>query len=272
MLFLKRFKKVKLYYTIADFYADTIPLVYPHILRRFLSNLERYLLEKADHIFLVDENRFNNIKGCKIKGLTYIYNTPADTKISYKNEDKIENDSLNIFYAGLLDDQRGIKFLIKAVIESNNVNLKIAGKGPLQSYVESISEKYPEKISYLGFISHAKVLDFSASADIIVAFYDPKVPINKIASPNKLFEALMLGKPIISNRGISIENVIYKENCGILIEYGNLKELKRSFNILRDPQLRKELGKKGRSLYERKYSWKKMEKKLLNIYGDLHDL
>lgn len=271
-IFVKVFKNVRVYYTIADFYADTIPLVYPNFIRKFLRHLERYLLQKSDHVFLVDENRFDNVRGCKIKGLSYIYNSPVDKKqeliekSEFSNEDR---DQLNIFYAGLLDDQRGIRFLIDAVIESENINLKIAGKGPLESYIKSVSDNNPEKVSYLGFLLHDEILRLSCDADAIVAFYDPKIPINQVASPNKLFEAMMLSKPIIANKNTSMDKIVSQEKCGILIEYGNISELKNAFKtLIRNKKLRKELGINGRKAYEMKYSWKIMEKRLMKVFGE----
>lgn len=37
------------------------------------------------------------------------------------------------------------------------------------------------------------------SADVIPLLYDLSLPINKVASPNKLFEAMMFGVPIVTN-------------------------------------------------------------------------
>lgn len=264
---LKKFKKFKLYYTIDDFYADTIPLIYPEILRDFLRFLERYMLQCADHVFLVDENRFENIRRCEIKGLTYIYNTPVDKKNELKSFERPLKKHLQLFYAGLLDDQRGIRFLTEAVIKTSGVSLLIAGVGPLENYIKFKASKFPEKIRYLGFIHHDEVLRISACSDVIVALYDPEIPINRVASPNKLFESMMLAKPIIVNRNISVDKIVTDENCGVLVDYGDSNQLKRCLETLRDDiQLREKLGNNGRKAYDSKYSWSLMEKRLFKAY------
>jgi glycosyltransferase involved in cell wall biosynthesis len=87
-----------------------------------------------------------------------------------------------------------------------------------------------------------------------------------VASPNKLFEAMMFGVPVITN---VCRDIVVEAECGLIVNY-DAKEVKRA--ILRfknDPLLRKKLGMNGRQAFERKYNWATMEKRLINLHNCL---
>lgn len=270
-ILVKLFRKTKIYYTIFDFYGDTLPHSYPQFVGKLIGNLERFCIMFTDSLFLVDESRFEQIKGSKAKEPIYIYNSPHD--ISYLNPDNPDTEKeIVIFYAGLLDEQRGLKYLIKALDNIEGVKLLIAGNGQCESALKNISEKNKGKIEFLGYMPYKDVLKKTTRSDIIVALYDPKIPINTYASPNKLFESMMCGKPIIGNELTSMAKIVQKEKCGIIISYGDVEALQKSILSLKNnPEFRFELGKNGREAYEERYSWEIMEKKLMNAYnGDIH--
>lgn len=62
-----------------------------------------------------------------------------------------------------------------------------------------------------------------------------------VANPNKLFEAMMLGVPVITN---VCRKIVRETGCGLIVEY-NPKSVRDGIVKLRDPLLRKELGTKG---------------------------
>lgn len=107
--------------------------------------------------------------------------------------------------------------------------------------------------------------------DVLFATYDPIYPTNRYASPNKLFEAMMCHKPIIVNDGTSMADIVRRENCGIVVPYGDVNELKNAILKLKNnPQLYGRLGVNGRNAYDTKYSWKIMEQRLLDVYKHIN--
>jgi hypothetical protein len=63
-------------------------------------------------------------------------------------------------------------------------------------------------------LSPQDALNLEANFDIIIALYDPSVTINNYAKPNKLFESMLYGLPIITN--IS-NNMVNKISNGIIV-------------------------------------------------------
>jgi len=124
----------------------------------------------------------------------------------------------------------------------------------------------------LSGVLYDEIIQNTLDADLTLALYDPGIPNNVYASPNKLFEAMASGIPIIVNENTSMANIVRKENCGIIIPYGNKESLIEAISCLKDNKgLRKRLGDNGRKAYENKYNWKIMENRLNGIYHQVLD-
>jgi len=102
----------------------------------------------------------------------------------------------------------------------------------------------------------------------MVALYDLKLQNQyEYGVANKVLEAMMCGVAVITN--ISHE-LINDAKCGLIVEYGNVKQIKQSIVTLRDnPELRRLYGSNGRKAFLEKYNWTKMEQKLYKMYDVL---
>jgi len=136
------------------------------------------------------------------------------------------------------------------------------------NYLKRISVSQKGKIEFLSWLPYDEVIRYTRNADILFALYNPNIPNNRYASPNKLFEAMMCSKPIIVSDGSSMADIVRKENCGLVVPYGNVEAIKHAILTLKDnPELCTQLGRNGRGAYEEKYSWKIMEERLLAAYS-----
>jgi len=266
-------KNVRLIYTIYDFYADCLPHRFPRFIRNFIASFDKHMIRFTDLLILVDETRYAQINGAKINKIAYIYNTPPDHYEMRQNPDRFYGlDTFVLFYAGIFIKDRGLDYVLDAITDLKHVQLIIAGFGPESEMISEYMKRDPEKIQYLGLLSYDQVIDNTFKADMLFAFYDPSIPNNKYASPNKLFESMMCGKPIITNNGTSMADTVRKENCGLIVPYGDVNAIKHAILMLKDdPDMCKKFGENGRKAYEQKYSWTIMEKKLVIAYENLRN-
>jgi glycosyltransferase involved in cell wall biosynthesis len=107
---------------------------------------------------------------------------------------------------------------------------------------------------------------------MLFRFSDPALPTkNKYASPNKLFEAMMCGKPILVSDNSSMARIVRHNKCGLVIPYGDVGAIRDAIvKLMTNPGLQEELGINGRKAYEEKYSWTIMENRLVTAYKNLH--
>ena len=267
-LIVSKIKRKPIVYDIFDFYAEMIEFpVFKELSRKIFGYIDKSLMKSADLIIIADESRIKQIGENANKNIVTIYNSPKDV-IDQKNE--FENDKFRIFFGGWVSKDKSIDKVILAVKDLENVDLTIMGFCDPWNYeqeLERLSKNIDNVKLFLKAVPHKKIIENTIKSDLIFAFYDPLIPNNKYASPNKLFEAMMCGKPIIVNDNTAMANIVRSENCGIVIPYGDIKSIKNSIIKLRDnTELYNKLASNARNAYEKKYNWPIMERKLFKAY------
>jgi glycosyltransferase involved in cell wall biosynthesis len=273
-ILVKLVKGLRLCYTIYDFYANNLPDGRLQLVRKLIRNsvawVERLGIGSTEILFLVDESRYEDVRGARINKLTDIYNSPPDYFEPKRQHESRERMEITIFYAGAINKWRGLEHMIKAIRDLDNITLIIAGTVSDRDLFQNQAGGTGSKIQYVGWIPYKEVIERTVEADVLFAFYSPEFPITKWASANKLFEAMMCGKPIVMSEGNSMANIVREENCGLVVPYGDVAAIKEAILKLKnDSQLRQTLGQNGRRAYENRYSWKIMEQRLLDSYQQL---
>lgn len=262
-LFMRIFFKKKYIYDICDFYIDAFNV--PRKLKFLIKKMDFYAIKKSEAIILVNESRVEQIQGSTPKKTIFIHNSPPDNIIPCKIK-KISKPT--IFYAGVLADNRMIIETINICKRHPEWNFIIGGFGPIENYCDEISKKI-ENIHFLGKIPYEKVIFYTKEADVIFACYDPSVPNHKYSSPNKLYEAMLCMKPIIVCRNTGVDKIVEDENIGLICEYDE-RSLEGCYaRLLSDPKACQEFGRRSRQVYEDKYSWLNMKKRLGNLYSQI---
>jgi len=261
----------KVVYDIFDFYADMLRSA-PDFLRRFIRRIDLFLIGFADAVIIADEGRVEQIKGSKPRKLVVIYNSPSSVNLKEapKRRDNSDSDSLVIAYIGLLQGERGIFEMIDVVKNHPEWKLVLGGYGAEE---EEIKEKIKDikNVEFIGRVPYDKTLEIYASSDIMFATYDPRIPNHRYSSANKLFEAMMLGKPIIVAKNTSMDKIVEKYGLGFVVEYGNKKDLEEAITSIADWDKDKwELFEKhAKKVYSENFSWETMEHRLITLYESL---
>ncbi|MEA3458190.1 MAG: glycosyltransferase family 4 protein, partial [Candidatus Thermoplasmatota archaeon] len=260
----KLVKRNIIIYDIFDFFGASLPSKTPHIIQKIISKLERSLLRFADAVIIVDESREVQLKGAKIPKLEVIMNCVSDE--DYNFSEYKESNGFTIFYGGMISKTRGLKQLVEAIKDEEDIKLIIAGFGEDEVEFKDIFNSYTN-IEFLGHVTHNEAIRLTYQSDAVFGFYDPIIPNNRLASPNKLFEAMMCKTPIIVNGETTMADIVRRENCGIIVPYSDELALKKAIVELKNnPEMCKKMGESGRNAFEREYNWEVMEKRLLNLY------
>ena len=103
----------------------------------------------------------------------------------------------------------------------------------------------------------------------MTAIYDPSFRNHKYAAPNKFYESIMLGKPIIMARDTGYDDVIEPSDIGILTEYSKDGIASAINKLNQRKQEWSAMGTRAKALYETEYSWSIMEKRIEQLYSEL---
>ncbi len=273
-LFVGVLLRSKVVYDIFDFYSQMRFSYSKSSKLSFIYSLvgwvEKLAIKLSDVVILPHEQQSFLLEGvCPKLHATCVYHSPENIDFIKRDNRGANSSKITVLYSGYLEENRGIDHLIQAVDGLDSVVLCITGFGKKAHLIETTSNNM-KNLVYLGFVSRSEMLELMRDADAFVVTYDPTVPVYKVASPSKLYEAMMFGKPVIVSKGTVAEGIVQKEACGLCVEYGNIQELRRSLVLLcKDTHLRQKLGNNARAAYETKYSWNHSKKRLINAYKQL---
>lgn len=96
------------------------------------------------------------------------------------------------------------------------------------------------------------------------------VPNRKGSQPNKLFEYMAAGLPVIcSDEPLWVEEV-ESVNAGICVNPEDVNAIRAAIvKLLNDRELAQEMGRNGRRAVETKYSWAREAEKLIDFYREV---
>jgi glycosyltransferase involved in cell wall biosynthesis len=269
-------------YDIFDFYADYLRRT-PAWIKRIIRGLDFWAINHADGVILVDDARMEQIAGSHPRACVSIYNSPEDEPVAEPPADAVpeppaeaaaveefpegkEKSALEITYVGLLQAERGIYEMLNVLRHHPQWHLHLAGMGGDEEKIAALVKELPN-VSWYGRIPYRRTLQLNRQADVLFATYDPVIPNHRYSSANKLFEGMMLGKPVIVARYTNMDRVVERESCGIVVDYGSESGLEHALSRLaEDHELRNRLGENGRRAYVEIYSWAKMASRLAGFY------
>jgi glycosyltransferase involved in cell wall biosynthesis len=253
----------KLVYDIFDFYSEMITADLPVGLRRYLASAERRMVASADLVILPDLRRQAQFARARPRKVVEIMNVPEDQRIPADLARQF-----TVFYGGMIAKDRGLMDLL-AACEATGAKLIVAGHGPDEAELLPHLESSPASL-YLGTIPYEDVLHQTAAAHAIAALYDPRVPNNRFAAPNKVYEAMMFSKPVLVSEGIAVADLVRSVDCGLVIPYGDRAVLRAALEqLMLSPRDCQAMGGRGRAAFESGYNWKVMEARLLGAYREL---
>ena len=266
-----KIKRKRIIYDIADFFADNVQFpVLPNLTKRIIAKVDRALMKFADAILIANEPIIKHIGISTSNQPVAVINNSPDPDILHKVSARIlAHEGFTVYYGGWVYKNRGISDVCLAIKDLADVQLIITGPCPQNFEVElqEVCRDIGNVTLHLGWIPHEEIVARTVSADLLFALYDPAITNNRYASPNKLFEAMMCGKPIIVSDGSVMTDIVREENCGLVVPYGDINAIREAIlKLENNPELRQSLAHNGRRAYENRYSWRIMEQRLLDIY------
>jgi glycosyltransferase involved in cell wall biosynthesis len=254
--------KKRVVYDIFDFYAEHLRRT-PGWIKALIRRLDLWSAARVDALILADDSRRQQVRGAHPPRLEVIYNSPEDVPVRAA----APGGEFRLAYIGLLQVERGLFEVLEVLRRHPDWRLDLAGFGGDQEALLEAARALPN-VAWHGRIPYEQALQLSAAADALFATYDPSIPNHRYSSPNKIFEAMLLGKPVVVARGTNMDEIVVRHDCGLVVEYGCVDELEAALaRLAEDAALRLRLGLNARRAYETVYGWERMRERLLALYA-----
>jgi glycosyltransferase involved in cell wall biosynthesis len=184
---------------------------------------------------------------------------------------------LLLCHEGAMRFNRGLRVMVAAVDRlRDRVRLRIIGDvfGAEREWLERVvAERGLE-----GVVTRTGWLPYTAVGEAVrechaglISFRDSMV--NRMAGPpNKLFNYMNAGLPVLSIGFPELRRIIREERCGALIEDQSVEAIVRGIErLLASPEELAAMGAAGQRAVRERYSWECMERILLAAYGEMAD-
>lgn len=237
------------------------------VLSKGFEIYEKYACKKFDYI--ITATPYIKDKFLKInKNCLDINNFPILGELS--NETPWIEKKDEVCYVGGIAQIRGVKEVVKSMEFTFNVELNLVGSFS-EKAVEEETKSYSgwNKVNMLGYLGRSEVADVMRHSKAgIVTFYP--LPNHIDAQPNKMFEYMSAGLPIITSNFPLWKEIVEGNNCGICVNPLQPKEIAEATNyIMSHPEEAEQMGQNGKNAVLEKYNWGVEEEKLLKIYKEL---
>ena len=219
--------------------------------------------EEAFKVMNLPQREFLNAKLTRIGNIKRLENYPLR-----RIENKEKNEEFRLLYIGVLEKHpsRGILETIITVSKMKGIKFDIGGFGTLVPTIKKIQEKV-ENVNYMGSIHPDNVALKTIECDAVLMALDPNNINNKLSAPNKLFEAMAAGVPMVTCKELLMGQFVEREEIGLTFEWGKWDRLKAVLmKMMFDGKLCSEMGKRGSKLAEKVHNWEYCEDRIESLY------
>jgi len=240
-----------------------------------VSFVEPRVIKDADEVITVSDGIASEYKRLfGLREISVILNAPHKQEVRavdlFREKFSIGKTKKIFLYQGGLSKGRGIELLIasfeRLADAKSDAVLILMGYGDLTSMVKAAAGRL-SNVHFHPAVPYNRIVDHSSSADFGILSTENTCLNHFYCMPNKMFEYIQSGLPIITTNLNDCRKLIVKEGIGLVISEftvdGVIETIERAMKM--DPRVFDE----ALAAAKEKYHWDIEEKKLLTIYNRL---
>lgn len=278
---------------------DRIPVVYdahelfletgtalrlPGPARAGLRAYERRLVRRASAVVTVNDALADELRRrYRPRRLVAVHNCPGAWAPPDPRRDVLREaagipaSSPVLLYHGAMSVNRGVEQLLTAMQQPGleRAHLVLMGFGEMRDAYAAAARDFPGgRVHLLAAVPPAQLLDWVTSADIGVMAIQPSTLNHRLSTPNKLFECLMAGVPVVASDFPAVRRIVEEAPGGPV---GRVCDPTRADDIANavqevlalSPAESNALAARCRDAAASRWNWATQAAGLLALYRDL---
>jgi len=264
------------HYSLYDAWVFDRKLIKEKSLKAYYHWVFDYLACKcADTIILDTENHVDYFvslfKAPKSKfGVVFI---GADEESFYpaKNEAHTTGSFIVEFHGKFIPLQ-GVEYIVQAAKKLEmypDVSFHLIGNGQTYEQVHNIADELGvQNVNFIGKVPYSEILGHLQAADVCLGIFGESHKTKRVI-PNKLYEAIAVGKPVITANTPAIHELFTDKKDILLCNLADSEDLVEKILTLRnDRMLRKNIGENVLKLFAERLTTKEIGAQLLVYLED----
>lgn len=229
----------------------------------YLRRLECHIYERSEHVVALSPGMQEGViaTGTPKEKTSMIPNMskpdkffPHEPNMEIARQFCVDLTKFNVVHFGSMGRANGLKYIIDTakILQDkgiNDVNFIFMGSGATEPKLKhQVEEQGLKNVQFLGLHPMQTLAEVVNLCDASVTSF-LNLPILKTNSPNKLFDSLSAGKPIIVNSSGWTKDLVEKEHCGFYVDPEKPEELAEQLCLYKDnKELLKLWGENARRL------------------------
>lgn len=265
------FRRKPLIYDSHEFFLGVPEIQNRKFVKKTWSIIQTFCFKHIDSFITVNDSIANLYKKSFNKEIQVVRNVPMPLDIecfSSRNELGLpENRFIIIMQGAGINVDRGYEEAIQSLQYLDNVLLLIIGSGDVIDELKqlSISLKLTDKVTFISKIPYSEMMKYTSVANVGLTL-DKSLNINyKLSLPNKLFDYINAGIPVVGSDLIEVKNIIDSYHIGIVVDEvtpikiaNAIKQLSENFDVY-------ELYKNNSREAAKSLNWNVEKKKLEKV-------
>jgi len=271
-----RIKSKPLIYDSHEYFTGVPEIQKRKFVKTVWTKLERFIFPKLKHIFTVNNSiasLYEKDYGIRPQVMRNIPPAQELQKVKSRADLKLPADKKILILQGAgINIDRGAEELLEAMSEIPNAILLIIGDGDV---VEELKDRASNadikgKIVFKNRLPYAEMMQYTMNADLGLTL-DKDTNINyKFSLPNKIFDYIRAGIPVVSTPIIEVKNVIEKYDIGAITPHCSPLAIAETVNSMFSNPIKMEQYRENIKLASKQLSWENEVTNLLTIYKTLH--
>jgi glycosyltransferase involved in cell wall biosynthesis len=255
-------KRKPVIYDAHESFVEMVADRMPGVVARLLFGIEKFLVRRSDLLITVGETLRQHFAALGAQRAVVVGNWKRLSE--YRRTDRenhefreragIPSGSITILCITQLLKNRMIAELVEAAAPFEDVVVVLAGRGEMQPQVEEWARNNP-RVKYAGFLHAADVAAWTCACDAVYCGFDTRMPNFRFAAPNKLYEALAAGKPLIAPEAGEIGDILRRSRCGILLPDCGRESIRTAIEQIRVPGTLAEMTRNSAEMGSREMNW-----------------
>jgi glycosyltransferase involved in cell wall biosynthesis len=270
--FLRLFKKFRFVYDAHEYFEGLEIFNKNKIRKRLWMVVEKTIIGKVDVLVTVSEPiaYLYNKKYPKLKKTKVILNVPKKEINWDPSGNRIlpDIDKKIVLFQGHFKPGRGLMQLIEAMSFTEKVHLVLIGGGELEEEIKKkIQILNVEKIvSLMGYIPTDQLIKTASGADLGVVLFEQTSLNYTYALPNKFFEYIMAGIPILASNLETFEAYIKMHKVGMTVNPHDVQKIAQSITQMLSDEEQLNKWRKNAREASKILNWENESQKLNQIY------
>ncbi len=236
-----------------------------HILAFLAATVEKFVCSRLDHV--IGATPSITKKYSFLNRATNINNYPILGEFAPHSDKSEERE---IIYLGEISQIRGIKQIVQSLEHLEGVRLNLAGTFVDQGFrreLESIEGW--KKVKYWGHVDRTQARNLLSRSSVALVTFLPE-PNHLDSQPNKIFEYMSAGLPIVLSDFPLWNEIAEKHECGVCVDPKDPNRIAHAVGQLLDhPTDAKKMGLNGKNAIKNIFNWKAESVKLIKLYDEV---